>query len=420
VKKDDITGALDAFVERHRADVLPMLAELARFQSEHGRELPLQQHLKAEFERIGCRAELVPIDESLRQDPEYTTTVPEISFQDRPNLVVRIEGGAGGRSLILNSHDDVVPAKGWEEAYQPRIDGETITGRGVGDDKHGAVLQYLVALFLKENGLVPGGDITMEMVIDEEVGGNGSLALIRQGYTADGVVILENSNLNIRAGARGALWYRAEFEGRPAHMAQIHLGRSAIEMACHFVELMKGYQRRLRQDGAGRDEYPYDPVPAQVNFGTIQGGDWPASVAASCVIEGGIGFLPPRTCADIRREMAEIIASDPDPEFRDGVTLTYPRLHNDPYEIELDHPLIRTLEGACEASGWTPRVLASIASSDARLYAIAGGMPTVVFCSPRGDAFPHSAKETENLGDMLDAFRALVRFIDGWCGLEKK
>ncbi|HUV08876.1 MAG TPA: M20/M25/M40 family metallo-hydrolase [Spirochaetia bacterium] len=416
--KGNIRQAIDGFIGRHRQEFLPLLAELCRFPSIHGEEAGVQNHIRQKFLDAGYPAKLVPIEDSLKEDPEYTTTDPEITFKDRPNMVVRIPGRGTGRSIILNSHNDVVPAKGWEKAFEPEIRGETIIGRGVGDDKHGAVLQYMIALFLRETGLAPGGDITMEMVIDEEVGGNGSLALIRQGYTADGVIILENSNLNIRAGARGALWFRAEFQGKSAHMAQIHLGVSAIEMALRFVELMKGYQERLRREGGGRPEYPYEPVPAQVNIGTIQGGDWPASVAASCIVEGGVGFLPPRTCADVRREMVEIIASDPDPGFRENVRITYPKLHNDPYEIDANHPMILTLEEACVRSGWRPKVLASIASSDARLFAHAGKMPTVVFCSPRADAYPHSSKETENLVDMLEAFRALICFLEGWCGLD--
>jgi len=411
---------IDSFIEKHKEEFFPILQELCRFPSEHGKEYDVQAYLKQKFEEIGYKADMVPIDNSIKNDPEYTTAVPEISFKNRPNLVVKIPGTGDGKSVIFNSHNDVVPAKGWEKAYKPEIKGDKIIGRGVCDDKHGAVLQYMMALFLKENNLEPVGDIIFEIVIDEEVGGNGTLSLLRQGYCADGVIVLEFSNLNINAGARGALWFRAEFKGKSAHMSQIHLGISAIDRAMHFVELMKDYQKRLRKDGEGLEMFPYEPVPAQVNIGTIKGGDWPASVPASCVIEGGVGFLPPKTCADIKKEMAEIIENDSDPYFRENVKLSFPGLHNDPYELDKNHPVVKTLEKALRRSGWEPKIIANLASSDARLFANIGKIPTVNFSPPRNSGNVHGSEENNSLKDILDSLRGLLYFLEEWCGLKMK
>jgi acetylornithine deacetylase len=417
MKKLDLNNKIEIFINVHKDKILPMLADLVSFTSEHGEEYKVQNYLAQEFIKIGYDAELVSIDDSLKEDPEYTSPAKDLSFKGRPNLIIKAEGKGNGRSIIFNSHNDVVPAKGWEKAYKPEINGNNIIGRGVSDDKHGALLQYMVALFLKERGIKTGGDIIFEMVIDEEVGGNGSLSLIRQGYLADGVIILETSDLNIYAGSRGALWFKAEFIGKSAHMAQIHLGISAIEMALHFVELMKEYQERLRKDGSDMSMFPYNPIPAQVNIGAIHGGDWPSTVASNCVIEGGVGFLPPRTCEDIRKEMAVIIKNDPDSHFRDNVEITYYGLHNEPFQLDKSHPLVCSLESAIKKGGWEPKILASIASSDARLFAKIGKMPTVSFSPPRKDGNAHGTAEMNNLEDILDAFRALIYFLEDWCGL---
>jgi acetylornithine deacetylase len=78
-----------------------------------------------------------------------------------------------------------------------------VFGRGACDDKGQIAVLYLVLNALQSLGVELGGDLLSEIVIEEEAGGNGSLSLIRQGYRADGAVILEPTELRIHPANRG-------------------------------------------------------------------------------------------------------------------------------------------------------------------------------------------------------------------------
>ena len=49
-----------------------------------------------------------------------------------------------------------------------------------------------------------------------------------------------------------------------------------------------------------------------LNLGMIQGGAWPSMVPEECVVEGGVGFLPNRSLAQVKQELTAAIESSPD------------------------------------------------------------------------------------------------------------
>ncbi len=61
------------------------------------------------------------------------------------------------------------------------------------------------------------GDVLAHLVVEEEVGGNGTLAMVRRGEQADGCVVMEPTDLRILSSVRGAVWFRVICTGRPGH-----------------------------------------------------------------------------------------------------------------------------------------------------------------------------------------------------------
>ncbi|MFC2031725.1 M20/M25/M40 family metallo-hydrolase [Chloroflexota bacterium] len=146
------------------------------------------------------------LPEGIQQDADYSPAPSESPYSTRPNLVSyrRGQGQVRGKSLIVCGHTDVVPAD-WAEAFTPRLEGDVLYGRGACDDK-GPVVAWLLALrALDHFGIQLTGDLETHLVIEEEVGGNGALALVLDGRRADGVIVLEASELNIHPAGRGAL-----------------------------------------------------------------------------------------------------------------------------------------------------------------------------------------------------------------------
>ena len=178
-------------VENGAAEAREFLRDMIRFESTPGSEAGVVEFCKGKFAEAGCESELVPIPQDIVNDPEYSLADQPVAYEGRANLVAWRRGTGGGRSVILQAHLDVVPGGDWEDAFVPRDDGDLVIGRGACDAKGHIAAIWLAMGALEEMGSNLKGDVQAQIVIEEEFGGNGALALIRQGYKADAVLILE-------------------------------------------------------------------------------------------------------------------------------------------------------------------------------------------------------------------------------------
>ncbi|GAG86870.1 unnamed protein product, partial [marine sediment metagenome] len=115
-----------------------------------------------------------------------------------------------------------------------------VYGRGAMDDKGQIATFYLLLKIIKEKGLKFEGDIIFHIVVEEENGGNGTLAAIRSGDKADAVIVLESSSLKIFSSVRGAVWFKITCIGVPGHSGFSGKAASALKMAVrvmHFVAI---------------------------------------------------------------------------------------------------------------------------------------------------------------------------------------
>ncbi|MCK4324071.1 MAG: M20/M25/M40 family metallo-hydrolase, partial [Armatimonadetes bacterium] len=352
---DDISAAVAASAEQARAWLMQMIS----YPSTQGNEADCQAYIKELFEQVGWPAEYRQIPDELVEDPQYSHSEDEQPYEGRCNLVARRAGHGQGRSLILQTHADVVPASDWKEAFNPRFDGEFVHGRGSTDCK-GQIAMVLMALAaLDDLDVKLAADLEVQIVIEEEVGGNGALALIRQGCSVDGVIVAEASGLDVFPANRGAVWFRAKTTGTPTHMGRRHEAQNAIEKMMEAIKWMLVYEKELIAASAGYPLFERYEAPVQLCLGTIRAEGWPSMVAGECVLEGGVGFLPNKAMDDIKQELYEAVMRSDDEWLREHFELTFPRLHNDAYEIAPDHPLVTTLHQsvcdcgiASEVYGW--------------------------------------------------------------------
>ncbi len=406
-------------VDGNLREALDFLKESISYRSISGEgEEEVQEFIRKKFSVFG-KTDLIPVPEDIKRDEEYTFAAKELDYSRRKNLVLEYPCSGGGRSLIVNSHSDVVPAESWAEAFSPREEGNFIYGRGACDAKGHIAVMYLALLALKKLGVSLKGKLIVESVIEEEVGGNGALALIRQGYKADAAVVLESTDLKIAPANRGAVWFRLDVEGKSVHMGKITEGVNAIEKTCFLMRRMKEYEKRLIEESKNVPLFEKFRQPVQVNFGTIRGDGWPSMVCGSVTMEGGVGFLPNKDLKGIKKELADVIGNSGDEWIADHYKLSFPKLHNDAYAVPADHPLVKTMKTASSDSGRVPEVEGFIASCDARLFNKVGNMPVVVFGpGSLGDA--HSDSEKIDTEEIRAAGEILTRTILNWCGTEER
>jgi len=408
-------SALNSAVDGHRDFVTEVLPALIRFESTQGNEREVQAFVKDLFAQAGWPGEYRAIPGSIFEDEEYSHGDFEQPYDGRFNFVATRRGAGGGRSVILQTHADVIPAGEWQQAFDPVIEDGRILGRGATDCK-GQIVTMLCALkALDDLGVKLQGDVECQVVIEEEVGGNGALALVRQGCTADGVIVMEGSDLHIHPANRGAIWFRATTYGKSLHMGRRHEGVNAIEKMMEAIRLMLQYEERLIAESQGQPMFAKYANPVQLCLGTIQAGGWPSMVAGECVLQGGVGFLPNTRMADIKRDLWDAVMQTEDEWLREHFKLEFPKLHNDAYQVPADHPLPVTMHEACQELGLPSEVFGWNVSCDARLYKCLADLPTVVF-GPSDIRQAHAAGESIGIDEVLTGAKALALSVARWCG----
>jgi acetylornithine deacetylase len=425
----DLAARVSQAAAAHKDEAVRLLADLIRFESTYGNERPV-----VDFAHDYCRefveeTTLVPFPQGIEQHEDYTFCDAPVPHEGRPNLLLRNPGAGGGpalrslgeagRSVILQSHLDVVPAQDWPDAFAARVEGDALYGRGACDAKGPCVSIILALRLLRDLGLRLRGEVQAQLVIEEEVGGNGALAMILQGCRADAAVVCEGSDLQVHPANRGAIWFRLRVTGKSVHMGRAHEGVNAIEKVAALFPALRAYEERLVEQSQGHPLFARYERPVQLNIGMIRAGDWPSTVAGEAVLEGGVGFLPNKPMAAIKQEVREVIESAADEWTRSHYELDFPKLHNDAYEDDPNHPAVQALAAACREAGLGSEVYGWNVSCDARLYHHRGKMPTIVF-GPGSISDAHAAGEKISVAQMLGAARALALFLVRWCGVESQ
>ena len=139
--------------------------------------------------------------------------------------------------------------------------------------RQGPAVSGLLALrALDHLGIELCGDLETQVVIEEETGGNGALAVILAGRRADGVVVLECADMDVHPAGRGAIWFRIDVEGKSTHMAYIREGVNAVKEAFRIIQALERYEQRLIDTSRGNPLFARYEQPVMVNVGVVQSG----------------------------------------------------------------------------------------------------------------------------------------------------
>ena len=402
---------------RSRTDaVADQLCELIRFRSMVGGEGPLAQHLHEQFRSLADEATLVPVSDAIKEDPDYSDPVRGLTYSDRPNLRVRKRGAGGGRALIVNTHLDVVPpSEGDAGQFEPRREGGRIYGRGACDAKGQIAAIYWALAALDALQLRLGGDLEVHLVIEEEVGGNGTVAMARTNPRADGAIVMEPTDFAILPQVRGAVWFEATVRGQSGHSGQPGGTISALTKALEAIAIFRRYHDRALAESRGKyplfDEHA-DPAPLLI--GQLEAGDWPSKAPQQAVFKGVLGVLPDRTKEQVMDDLRQGLRTEGDAWLAENSEVRFTYRH-DASVIAPDHPLAKTIERACAEAGRQTKVAAMTASCDAWMYNNQLGIPTVVF-GPGSLSVAHSSIEHIEVADVIKGAEVLVRLLCDWCG----
>ena len=338
--------------------------------------------------------------------------VPLVDYADSWNVVgAHRATDAPGRSLILNGHIDVVPtgpADRWTTPpFSPRVEDGWLYGRGAGDMKAGLVAAVFAFDAVRRAGLTPLGDVFIESVVEEECTGNGALACVARGYTADAAVFPEPTQQTTVTSQVGLVWFQIRVAGDPQHASRAHKTQNAIERAFtlyrRLQELEAGWNER-KHEHAGFERHEH---PVNVLLGKIEGGDWPSSTPAWCTMDLRVGHFPGVDPRDVRAEVEACIGDDAD--------ITWHGHFGAGYALEGGEDLLKVLTDVHEHT--TGRQLVEVAaagSSDARVLG-AHGIPSILYGPTARNI--HGYDEAVELESVRRVTQTLALFIADWCGV---
>jgi acetylornithine deacetylase/succinyl-diaminopimelate desuccinylase-like protein len=226
-------------------------------------------------------------------------------FEDRPSLVLTVEGTGQGTIGILGAHFDVVPAdrttEGWEHdpfALHVGSDG-TLSARGVTDCLgHVALLTELVAE-LGKRGERPRRTLKIVMIANEEEAPRDEIGLdyvAAQGRLDDlrggPVYWLDSADFGPTLGTGGLAMWELEARGVSGHSGMVHNAVNALELAMATTLALGEWFRR---------EFP--PHPDEGRWGFLTPSTLKATVIeapnhkvtkipASVLVRGDIRLTP--------------------------------------------------------------------------------------------------------------------------------
>lgn len=149
--------------------------------------------------------------------------------------------GRGGKTVVLNSHMDVVPpADGWDtDPYDLVIKGDRAYGRGSTDAKGPLACLTMAVKRIIDNPEGVNGTIVYTAVVDEESHSTGARTLVKHPLVkGDYCIVGEPTLSRVAVAHNGSLRPVIVIEGLAAHASNPQFGISAIRIAAYVSELV--------------------------------------------------------------------------------------------------------------------------------------------------------------------------------------
>lgn len=417
---------LQQTMEAHRDEYLTPLLDLVGLDTQDighgidgGREKNGQEYLERLLVDMGAEVVREPLEENQIEEgiARYGEGNPGHDYRDRYNLIATFKG-QGGRSILFDGHVDTMPPgdlKRWSlDPHKPEIRDGKLYGLGACDMKGGLMASIMAVKLLQDGGYDLPGEVKILSVVDEEGGGNGTLAAMVNGHRADAAVVCEPTDGAITRAHMGFVFFSVTTRGVALHSGTKWRGVNAIEKAMLLIDELNV----MEHEWLMKYRHPLLPPPS-LNVGVIEGGTAGSTVPDRCEFKFCLHYLPGSMDRDsVVREVRERLltrskgdvwlAANP-PEitiYQEGRA----------FEMEEDHPFVDIVRASVtDGTGRFSVVNGSAAGNDARLLKNIGGMPTVIL-GPGPLENCHMPDEWLPLDQYFECIRTYAHLILTWTG----
>lgn len=414
------------WLDAKKESCIQYLQDLVRIPSVTGTEKEVQEFTDSYAKEMGLTTDKFEPDlEELKKHPAYVEV--ERGYSGRPNVVALWKGSGSGRSLILNGHVDVIPEgapQNWQHGcWSADIADGKLYGRGASDMKSGVAAMTMAVRALKECGFHLKGDVILEYVIDEELSGNGTLACVMRGYTADAGICCETSGMCVQPASIGRIWYTIHVKGKATGIQQRFEGVNAIDKGYLVHKAIEKYEHR-RLLTVTHPLYPdmISAIPCMV--GQFESGTYNSAFPDTCTLKGSLATVPGESSDVLKKEFQKFLqqecARQDDWLAANPPEILYTGYFAEPSEIPADSPIVQTLcSNFRKYLNREPEISGREGAADIRHLNRYGNTPTVIF-GPGSTEQMHANNEWVSVQDYLDSIAILANTILDWCGANEE
>ena len=233
-------------------------------------------------------------------------TVRDYGMQSITNLIVRRPYLAGGPTIALNAHGDVVPpGEGWTfPPYGGVIDNGYLYGRAAAVSKCDFATYIFAVRALEALGLPLKGGVELHFTYDEEFGGLlGPGWLLEQKLTRPDFVIAAGFSYNIVTAHNACLQLEITVHGKSGHGAMPETGHDALQAA---NKILTAIYARLPALKAIKSQVPGIDAPTML-VGRIDGGTNTNVVPGKVVMKLDRRMIPDEDPVAVEAEVRAMI-----------------------------------------------------------------------------------------------------------------
>ncbi len=400
---------LDDWIDSHFGEETTFLQELVRVPTDTppGDNAPHAQRTAELLAGFGFIADRYSVPEAI---------VKEHGLQSITNLVVRRRYGdkdAGGLTIALNAHGDVVPpGEGWShDPYGGAVEAGMLNGRAAAVSKSDFATYTFAVRALESLTLPLQGGVELHFTYDEEFGGElGPGWLLRMGLVKPDLLIAAGFSYQVVTAHNGCLQLEVTVHGKMAHAAIPATGIDALQGAVAILNALYAQNEiyeSIASSVAGIT-HPY------LNVGTIAGGTNTNVVPGTVVMKLDRRMIPEEDPVQVEAQVRRVIAHAA--EAVPGIKVEVRRilLAHALQPLPGNATLVAALQRHGEAVfGQEIPISGSPLYTDVRLYGEAG-IPAAIYGAGPRTVLESNAKRADEhivLEDLRGATRVVARTL---------
>ena len=397
---------LDAWIDAHFDDEVKFLQALVQFPTDTppGNNAPHAERTAELLKGFGFEAEKHPVPDA---------DVKAYGLESITNLIVRRPYAAGGRTVALNAHGDVVPpGEGWtKQPYGAEIVDGKLYGRASAVSKSDFATFTFATRAVETLKSQLKGAIELHFTYDEEFGGElGPGWLLRNKLTKPDLLLAAGFSYQVVTAHNGCLQMEVTVHGKMAHAAIPDTGVDALQGATAILNALyaqNALYKKVSSKVAGIT-HPY------LNVGRIEGGTNTNVVPGKVVLKLDRRMIPEENPAEVEATIRQVIADAA--ATYPGITVEIKRLllANSMQPLAGNKPLVDALQTHGKAVfGETIPTSGTPLYTDVRLYG-EQGIPAAIYGAGPRTVFESNAKRADEhlvLEDLRRATKVVARTL---------